>query len=546
MSAPARPDDEPARLEALSALEVLGTGPESEFDALTRLAAQLCGTKVSVVSLVDASLVWAKSNVGVAEHFPSEAGQFFHRAPRDLTFCAHAILTPEVMEVPDAAADPRFADNPAVAGEPHIRFYAGAPLQTGDGHAIGTLCVMDTEPRHLRPDQREALEILSRQVMANLRARARAKDLDLALRAARGLAEQRSGTLAFLGHEVRNALASLLALTEAWMEGREQPDASSVELAHAVASEAVGLLNNVLDHARGEAGQLRLEPRPFDLRAALARALALARPRARAKGLALNLDLDPSLPGRLLGDEPRLHQVWLNLLGNALKFTETGGITVRARREAGDVVAVAVEDTGEGIPADQLARLFHPFQQAEGSYGRAGGSGLGLAICRQLAELMGGAIMAESEPGRGSRFTLRVPLPATDGGAPEAPAPRRLRILAAEDNALARRLLRDLLEAEGHAVRAVPTGAEAVKALAEEAFDLVLMDCRMPVLDGFEATEAIRRMEGERSRVPILGLTGERGPQELEVGRRAGMNALLEKPVGRAELLEALRAWSGS
>lgn len=540
MTAPARPPDESGRLEALSALEVLGTGPEAEFDALTRLAAQLCGTKVSVVSLVDANVVWAKSNVGVAEHFPSEAGQFFHRAPRDLTFCAHAILAPELMEVPDTASDPRFADNPAVAGAPHIRFYAGAPLQAGDGHAIGTLCVMDTEPRHLRPDQREALEILSRQVMANLRARARAKDLDIALKAARGLAEQRSSTLAFLGHEVRNALAALIALTEAWMEGREAAGPASIASAHGCAREAVDLLNAVLDHARGEAGQIRLEPRPFELRASLARALDLARPRAAAKGLALGLEVDPGLPDLLLGDAARLHQVWLNLLGNALKFTERGGITVRARRGHGDRVAVSVEDTGPGIPPEALDRLFQPFQQAEGSFGRAGGAGLGLAICRQLAELMGGSIAAENLPGGGSRFTLLVPLPAAE---PEA-GPRPLRVLAAEDNALARRLLRELLEAEGHAVRAVPTGAEAVKALAEEAFDVVLLDCRMPVLDGFEATEAIRRMEGERSRVPILGLTGERGPLELEVGRRAGMNALLEKPVGRAALLEALRAWT--
>ncbi|MFN8011275.1 MAG: ATP-binding protein [Holophagaceae bacterium] len=543
MTAPARPPDEAARLEALSALEVLGTGPEAEFDALTRLAAQLCGTKVSVVSLVDASVVWAKSNVGVEEHFPSEHGQFFHRAPRDLTFCAHAILEPRLMEVPDLAEDPRFADNPAVAGEPRLRFYAGAPLQTGEGHAIGTLCVMDTEPRRLRPDQREALEILSRQVMANLRARARAKDLDIALKAAQGLAEQRAGTLAFLGHELRNALAALLALTEAWMEGRQDADRGSLELAHTCAAEAVGLLNTVLDHARGEAGQLRLEPRPFDLRAALARAVDLARPRATARGLALRLDVEDGLPARLLGDEARLHQIWLNLLGNALKFTERGGITLRARR-SGDRVAVTVEDTGPGIPPDLLARLFQPFQQAEGGFGRAGGSGLGLAICRQLAELMGGSIEAANLPGGGCRFTLTVPLP--DAG-PEAGSrpPRPLRILAAEDNALARRLLGELLEAEGHAVRAVPTGAEAVRALAEEAFDVVLLDCRMPVMDGFEATEAIRRMPGERSRVPILGLTGERGPQELEVGRRAGMNALLEKPVGRAGLREALRAWTG-
>jgi signal transduction histidine kinase len=545
MTAPARPADESARLEALSGLEILGTGPEAEFDALTRLAAQICGTKVSVVSLVDAHVVWAKSNVGVREHFPSEAGQFFHRAPRDLTFCAHAILEPGVLEIPDASADPRFADNPAVLGEPHIRFYAGAPLATPAGHAIGTLCVMDTDPRHLRQDQLEALEILSRQVMANLQARARAKDLDIALKSAQGLAEQRSGTLAFLSHELRNALGGLLSLTEGWMAGREAPDAATVELAHACAHDVVAMLNNVLDHAQSEAGRMRLDPRPFELRPALERSLALARPRARAQGLELRADLAADLPDVVVGDAPRLHQIWLNLLGNALKFTEQGTITLRVRRAAEERLAFRVEDTGIGIPAGQLERLFQPFQQAgEDTYRRFGGSGLGLAICRQLAALMGGAVSVESAEGRGSAFTLEVPLPEFRTAEFPAAESAPLRILIAEDNAQARSLLKQILETEGHAVKTVPTGEAALKAVQAEAFDLVLMDCRMPVLDGFEATAAIRRLEGPAARIPVLGLTGSSMEHEFEHGRRCGMNAHLVKPLGLAELREAIRAWA--
>lgn len=330
------------------------------------------------------------------------------------------------------------------------------------------------------------------------------------------------------------------------MAGREAPDAATVELAHACAHDVVAMLNNVLDHAQSEAGRMRLDPRPFELRPALERAAALARPRARAKGLALELDVAMELPDAVVGDGPRLHQVWLNLLGNALKFTEEGAVILRARRGGADRIRFQVEDTGIGIPAGQLDRLFQPFQQAgDDTYRRFGGSGLGLAICRQLAELMGGALSVESEEGRGSTFTLEVPLPEFRTqeflAAAEPPA---LRILVAEDNAQARSLLKQVLEADGHAVKTVPTGEAALKEVQAEAFDLVLMDCRMPVMDGFEATEAIRRLEGPVARIPVLGLTGNTMAHEFEHGRRCGMNAHLVKPLGLAELREAIRAWA--
>jgi CheY-like chemotaxis protein len=268
---------------------------------------------------------------------------------------------------------------------------------------------------------------------------------------------------------------------------------------------------------------------------------------ARQRGLELTGEVRTPGDG-YLGDEARLRQILLNLVGNALKFTEAGSIRVLAAEEAGEdgrpALRFTVADTGIGIPANKLQIIFERFEQVDGSAKRAhGGAGLGLAICAKLVGLMGGRIWAESEPGQGSRFHFLVPCEAAEG-AVEAPPPgvglpasavRPLKILVAEDNRVNQMLTRRLLEKEGHSVWLASNGEEAVAACRQQEFDLVLMDLQMPGLDGLEATRRIRGGEWGRKAL-IVALTAHAMAGDRERCFEAGMDDYLAKPINVVEL----------
>lgn len=314
------------------------------------------------------------------------------------------------------------------------------------------------------------------------------------------------------------------------------------------------ILNDVLDHAKIEAGRMDLEVAAFDLRTLGRQAVKLWSETAKAKGLTLTCEAADQLPRRLMGDETRVRQIVLNLLSNALKFTERGAVTLAltavagADGEAG--VEIRVTDTGPGMTAEQLARLFRPFAQAEASTARRyGGTGLGLFICRNLAEMMGGEISAESTPGQGSTFRVRLPLPAAYGGEPEAPAETGeatelppLRVLVADDNPVNLAVARALLEAAGLAIETAADGSAALDRLRDEAFDLVLMDVQMPVMSGIEAVGRIRAGEAGPADLPVIALTADGDAAHDARLQAAGFDALQTKPIRPAELLGAISA----
>jgi CheY-like chemotaxis protein/anti-sigma regulatory factor (Ser/Thr protein kinase) len=272
---------------------------------------------------------------------------------------------------------------------------------------------------------------------------------------------------------------------------------------------------------------------------------------AEKKGLSLTLEVAPAARGRCLGDAVRVRQVLNNLISNALKFTETGGVAVRVSRRL-DTVRIEVRDTGIGIAPDDMQRLFEKFEQADASTTRRyGGSGLGLAICSQLIEMMGGRITAKSELGAGTTFTVTMQLPraARDAGPrPDAgragadEAAEGLRVLAAEDNEINQLVLRTLLAQLGVAPTIVGDGAAALEAWEREAWDVVLMDVQMPRMDGPAAARAIRRREAElgRPRTPILALTANALAHQVEEYRAAGMDGVIPKPIEVAQLVAAL------
>ncbi|MGH9712802.1 MAG: ATP-binding protein [Candidatus Acidiferrales bacterium] len=875
------PPNEAARLETLHRYAILNTLPEKEFDDLTRLAALICGTPIALVSLVDADRQWFKSRVGVEES----------ETPRDLAFCAHAILQPDILVVPDARLDERFRTNPLVLGEPNVCFYAGAPLMSQEGHALGTLCVIDHVPRELSPEQREALKALSRLVVAQLELRRSVTDLSQAVRerrraeteldelftlsldmlciagfdgyfkrlnpawekvlgipneellsrpfldfvhpedreatkaemkrmrsgqvtfsfenryrcgdgsyiwmlwnatpstdqklvfavgrdislrkraerrlaagyaitrvlaeaetldqaspmilrsiceglgwelgamwrldesgkvlrcvelwhppalqfpsfewatrefgyqrgvgvpgrvwetgqpswlpdvpsegnfprasmakeeglhsgfgfpiriggqvvgviefysreirkpedallqmfdsigsqigqfmerrraeaelklyadyleaarhaqeqnakrlaqavkeleSAKGKAEDatrsKSEFLANMSHEIRTPMNAIIGMTELALDTkltREQRE--FLKTVKTSAGSLLNLINDILDFSKGEAKRIELDHTDFALRGTLEETVKALSVRAQQKGIELAYQVSPKVPNALVGDADRLKRIVVNLVGNAIKFTEKGDVVLSARIESGSreqvVLHFSVADTGIGIPAEKLARIFEAFGQADSSTTRKyGGTGLGLSISKQLVELIGGCIWVESEVGRGStfhftaRFALQPPERKKAAAAPSknrASAARRraravkhpLRVLLAEDNPANQELVVQLLTRRGHTVTVAENGREAIAAVNRHRFDLVLMDVQMPEMGGLEATQAIRERERlSGGHIPIIAMTAHAMEGDRERCLAAGMDGYLSKPIDPKAFVSTIEA----
>ncbi|MBG9390336.1 PAS-domain containing protein [Caenimonas aquaedulcis] len=798
---PAPTDFEQRRLSRLRLLNVLDTPPEPVFDALVRIAASICGTPIALVSLIDTDRQWFKANLGL-EGTPE--------TPRAVAFCDHTIRGDEVMEIGDATTDARFRENPLVTGDPNIRFYAGAPIVMPTGERVGSLCVIDREPRELSPSQRRNLADLAVVVQWALTRRERNHDLtvvellssvlenipcgvavfdaglrltahnrqfpqlldfpeslfssseprfedfirynaqrgefgpgdvdtivgdivkwardpaphhtqrtrpggatleirgapmpgggfvntyidvspakaaELALREseerqaraldasrlalwdlhvasgklylsanwsemlggakesmvttlqalmarvppeeqelvsqafgavlkgtrdtysvehrvtrddgstwwirsegkvtqrdAQGRALQMTGTnqdisarkaidaeleqarlaaeeanraktdfLHNVSHEIRTPLNGVIGMTRMLLSENLTPrQRQYAELANTSASSLLGLINDLLDLGKIEAGKLELEEVSFDLHALLGEVGQLYRLSAREKDLAFSLDIAPGVPAQVTGDSGRLRQILNNFLSNALKFTAAGGVALGvARAGSGAMLRFTVSDTGVGIPAAVQHKLFDRFTQADTSTTRKyGGTGLGLAIVKRLCEQMGGSVRLDSSEGRGSTFTCDLPLAAAAAAQSlpaaarplEPPTGRALRILLAEDNPTNQLVAQGMLALAGyHDVTTVEDGQQAVAAVERGGIDIVFMDCRMPRLDGYEATTRLREAGHT---LPIIALTANATADERERCLAHGMNDFLSKPIDEAKLADAIARWA--
>ena len=360
-------------------------------------------------------------------------------------------------------------------------------------------------------------------------------------------ARAKSEFLANMSHELRTPLTSVIGFSGLLQESAAIPEAERRYVDRiATASEALlGVINDILDYSKLEADAVSLEPRAFEPAAMARAAAAMVEGQCEARGLSLAVSVDPGLPPALVGDEGRLRQVMLNFLSNAAKFTAEGEVRLDVKWSDGQL-RVAVSDTGIGVPAEKIETLFERFSQADTSTTRLyGGTGLGLSISRRLIEMMGGAIGAESRPGEGSTFWFEVPLlPAeaaeiadADGG---GPSPQGLSILMADDAAANRELVTAILGGMGVSLETVADGAQAVEAARTGRYDLILMDVHMPVMDGLEAARAIRRLEGDAGRIPIIALTANVQPEQVLRCREAGMDDHVGKPIQVAELLRVI------
>lgn len=365
------------------------------------------------------------------------------------------------------------------------------------------------------------------------------------LKRAKAVAEQataaKSAFLAVMSHELRTPLHGILGTADLLMQSSLPPSALELaRLLHRSGSSLLTIVNDVLDYSRIEAGQMSIERIPFRVDDTVREVLALEGEIATAKGLELSMSFDPSLPTRVVGDPVRLRQVLLNLVHNALKFTTQGEVEVRVRAgRRDDEIAFTVRDTGIGIEKDALARLFQPFQQADSSTTRRfGGTGLGLAICRQLVRLMGGEIEVTSEMGKGSSFRFWCLLPEAtieNGKAADPQAESQWcghhHVLVVDDNDGNRLLMRRMLERLGCTIDEAEDGVAAVEAIRSGRFDLVLMDCSMPVMDGLAATRCVRELTGPGAAVPIVGVTANAQEEDRQRCIQAGMTGYLSKPV---------------
>jgi PAS domain S-box-containing protein len=363
--------------------------------------------------------------------------------------------------------------------------------------------------------------------------------------------------LANLSHELRTPLTSILGFSEHLrLKGALEPDVrAKVARIEKAGQGLLALVNDMLDLARVGAGTLRVEAAPCDVRSVMDHVAELTGPLAADKALELRFEAEGQVQGWFELDEKRLRQILLNLVNNAIKFTEAGHIAVSfgVERDGTDQwLRFCVADTGTGIPAESLPTLFDRFTQVDGSVRRQhGGAGLGLAISRELAERMGGAIGVESRLGAGSAFWFRLPLVPVEAPADAVQAAcdwagRPLRILAADDNEANRQLLSLILGSSGHELTLAEDGAEALARLASEPFDLVLMDIQMPRLDGLSAIQALRGMTNGNAVKPVLAITANVFPEQVASYLAAGADDCLSKPFQVAEVLDKVARWGAA
>jgi signal transduction histidine kinase/ActR/RegA family two-component response regulator len=553
------PTDESTRLNVLRSYDILDTPPEQAYDDLVSLAAQICDVPLASITLVDETRQWFKASIGLSGK----------ETPRDISFCAHAICTDgqDLFVVPDTHKDSRFAPLSNVVGAPHIRFYAGAPLVTSDGWALGTLCVIDRKPRELTPDQQQALRVLRHHVVSALELRrlvatqrATILELEETQTKLKEATRAKSLFLAAMSHEIRTPMNAVIGMTALLSDTSLSPEQQEcVDTISTSGDLLLTVINDILDFSKIESGHLQIEKAPFVVSRCVDDAVAVVADRAAAKGILLRVIFDPGLPIKAIGDAGRCRQILVNLLSNAVKFTDRGSITVRVAANhgpsGGDQLELSVDDTGIGLSPEQIGRLFKQYSQADVSTARRfGGTGLGLAISNRLAELHGGRMWVTSEVDRGSvfHFTLSVERDATPSAEPSGPkrppsvfdaefsVRHPARILLVEDNPVNQKVATRILAKLGYAPAIANQGREALALLLREKFDLVLMDIEMPEMDGPTATQALRAQGDSASQPVVVALTAHAIAEERSRCLAAGMDGFLTKPIRVEELTDLL------
>jgi signal transduction histidine kinase/DNA-binding response OmpR family regulator len=534
------PENERERLKALRRYNILDTLEEDEFDDVTKLVTYICRVPIAHVSFIDKDRQWFKSEIGVG----------VKEVPREISFCQHTILQDELVEIPDTHLNEQYKDDPNVTGGFNVRFYAGIPLTTPDGYNIGTICAVDHVKKELNEAQKNVLSILAKHIINRLELKSKNIELDEQKKIAELAVKAKDSFLANMSHEIRTPLNAIIGFTDllaqSELDALQQDYISNVQVA---GENLLMIVNDILDLSKIESGHLTIDEQPFDLKKALKHVYNLLKVKV-SKDIDFNLFLDADLPDMVVGDKGRLNQILVNLAGNAVKFTPDGEITISVKHVESTAthhrLKFSVKDTGIGIPEDKLKTIFDRFTQAEESTTRKfGGTGLGLNIVKQLVELQRGEIHVKSQPGRGSEFFFVLDYKKSaniETAIEEKTSVKlgRLKILLCEDNVLNQKLATSVISGFGFDLDIANNGEEGIELLVKNNYDVVLMDLQMPIMDGYQTTEFIRK--DLKKDIPIIAMTAHSLVGEQEKCFNTGMDGYVPKPFKQADLLEAIRS----
>lgn len=547
-------------LLAASASRLLQSGaPQQLADALCREVMNFLGCDVFFNYLLDETEGVLKLNAcaGISEERAAE----IHRLELGVAICGCAardacrIVAEHIPETPDPRTE--------LVKSLGVRAYACHPLMS-QGRVLGTLSFGTRSRNSFSDDELSLMKAVADQVSIAMQRNLMEGRLRQAKQAAEAASHTKSRFVANMSHELRTPMTGVLGMLDLALQTDDNAERTEyIRTAQRSAGSLLRILNDVLDLAKVEAGKFSLDPKPFALRACVSQTVEIIMPEVRRKGLELTMQVDEQLPEHVLGDQVRLRQVLTNLVGNAVKFTERGGVQIALRSggcppDGSIEVSFSVRDTGIGIPEDKRHLLFYSFSQLDDSDTRNhGGTGLGLAISKEIIERMGGRITLESEGGKGSCFSFSVRLGVADVVpeetrpaitpvpiSPEAGKGRRL--LVAEDDPTIRQVLGTMLARVGYEVEFAEDGIQAVARWQGALFDMVIMDVQMPRVNGFEATRNIRDIEVERGgRVPILAMTAHAMKDDEQRCIDAGMDDYISKPIDFRECLNKIGALLG-